>query len=166
MAAAAPKLPRVLGVALLAAALAAPHHGVLVPGRSLAGVGLGDTAAAVRARWGDRYRVCGRCRERTWFYLSDAATGDPSGVGVSFRRGRASAVFTLGSPPGWRTREGLRLGDDVARVHTLYGDLSTKVCIGYRALSMRRTGAVTSIYATGESVYGFALTRPGEPVCR
>jgi hypothetical protein len=24
---------------------------------------------------------------------------------------------------------------------------------------------VTSIYATGEAVYGFALSRPSEPVC-
>jgi hypothetical protein len=31
---------------------------------------------------------------------------------------------------------------------------------------MSRTNVVTSIYATGDSVYGFALTRPGEPVCR
>ena len=36
----------------------------------------------------------------------------------------------------------------------------------YRALSMRRPGVVTSIYAAGESVYGFALTRPGEPICQ
>ena len=155
-----------LRLALVVAALGLPQHGVLVPGKSLAGVGLGGTPAAVRAHWGARYGVCGRCRERTWYYLSDPAMGDPSGVGVSFHRGRVSAAFTLGSPPGWRTREGLHLGDDVTRVHTLYGELSPKVCVGYRALSMREAGAVTSIYATGESVYGFALTQPGEPVCR
>lgn len=155
-----------VALALALAASSVPQHGMLVPGKSLAGVALGDMPSAVRAHWGAHYRVCGRCRERTWYYLADPATGDPSGVGVSFSRGRASAVFTLGSPPGWRTREGLRLGDDVARVRTLYGDVTPTVCIGYRALTMRRGGAVTSIYAVGESVYGFALTRPGEPVCR
>ena len=155
-----------VALALAIAASGVPQHGVLTPGKSLAGVALGTTPSAVRARWGDRYRVCGDCRERTWYYLAEPAGGDPSGVGVSFRRGRARALFTLGSPPGWRTREGLRLGDDVTRVRSLYGDVALRVCIGYRALSMHRAGAVTSIYATGESVYGFALTVPGEPVCR
>jgi hypothetical protein len=155
-----------VALAFAIAASSVPQHGVLVPGKSLAGVALGDTPSAVRARLGDRYRVCGRCRERTWYYLGEPADGDPSGVGFSFRHGRVSAVFTLGAPPGWRTRGGLRVGDDVTRVRALYGDVALTVCIGYRALSMRRADAVTSIYATGESVYGFALTRPGEPVCR
>jgi hypothetical protein len=139
-----------------------PQHGVLVPGKSLAGVRLGDTASAVRARWGTRYRLCDRCAERTWYYTHRQATG----VGVSFRRGRVSTVFTLGSPQGWRTREGLRLGDGIDRVDGLYAGLSWKACIGYVALSMRQAAAVTSIYTTGESVYGFALTRPGEPICQ
>ena len=34
------------------------------------------------------------------------------------------------------------------------------------ALSSRGPTAVTSIYTYGESVYGFALTRPSEPVCQ
>jgi len=145
-----------------AAAASLPLHGVLVPGKSLAGVALGAPAATVQARWGSRYRVCGRCSEPTWYFMSAQA----SGVGVSFDGGRVSAVFTLGSPSGWRTRDGLRLGDDLARVRALYGALSWRPCIGYQALSRRQPGVVTSIYATGDSVYGFALTRPREPVCR
>ena len=39
------------------------------------------------------------------------------------------------------------------------------MCIGYGAMSMRTGQAVTSIYTTGEAVYGFALSRPSEPVC-
>jgi hypothetical protein len=31
---------------------------------------------------------------------------------------------------------------------------------------MRNATAVSSIYTFGESVYGVALTRPGEPVCQ
>jgi hypothetical protein len=134
-----------------------PHHRVLVPATSLGDVRLGEPERAVRAHLGTTYRVCAHCRETTWYF--DA-------VGVSFRRARVSAVFTLGSPPGWRTREGLRLGAGIGRVRELYGPVRSTLCIGYMALSMRRARAVTSIYATGESVYGFALTRPGEPVCQ
>jgi hypothetical protein len=143
-----------------------PDRGVLVPGKSLAGVELGDTPSRVRARWGTGYRVCGACVERTWYYTLERAGDDPLGVGVSFRRGGVSAVFTLGSPRGWRTSEGLRLGDAVGRADALYGTVSWKDCIGYVALSMRRGGVVTSIYTTGDSVYGFALTRVDEPVCQ
>jgi hypothetical protein len=31
---------------------------------------------------------------------------------------------------------------------------------------MRNATAVTSIYTYGETVYGFALTSPGTPVCQ
>lgn len=148
------------------AAASLPRNGVLVPGKSLAGVRLGDSEARVRATWGTRDWSCGRCAARTWYYTYERATGEPFGVGVSFRRGRVTAVFTLGSPRGWRTREGLRLGDGLDRAHELYTGLSWRACIGYLALSMRQARTVTSIYATGESVYGFALTRPGEPVCQ
>jgi hypothetical protein len=143
-----------------------PERGVLVPGTSLAGVRLGDTPAGVRARWGSGYRLCGACAEPTWYYTFEGVTGEPLGVGVSFRRGRVGALFTLGSPAGWRTREGLRLGDTIGRVDELYGTVSWRACIGYVALSMRRGGVVTSIYATGDSVYGFALTRTDEPICQ
>jgi len=143
-----------------------PRHGVLVPGTSLAGVRLGATTTAVRARWGSGYRVCDFCAETTWYFTYERRPGEPLGVGVSFRHRRASAIFTLGTPTGWRTREGLRLGDGIERVQALYDGLLWKACIGYQALSMRRAGVVTSIYASGEFVYGFALTRPGEPICQ
>ena len=167
----------------LALALAVPQHsaggaattlplrGVLVPGKSLAGVALGDSAASVKGRWGTSYRICKSCNEKTsgretWFYtyLRDAQS---LGVAVNFnRRGNVVAVFTLGSPAGWRTQEGLLLGEQIDRIKDLYGSLTWRVCIGYGALSMRRPGVVTSIYTTGEAVYGFALTVPNEPVCQ
>src|SRR5262245_16107376 len=114
-----------------AGAAAVPQHGVLVPGQSLAGVRLGDSESSVRARWGTRYRICGFCEKRTWYYTFEETTGEPLGVAVSFRRGRVGAVFTLGSPTGWRTPEGLRLGDAVGRVGELYGGVSWKACVGY-----------------------------------
>jgi hypothetical protein len=155
-----------LAVSSSPASAGLPQHGVLVPGKSLAGVRLGATRTAVRARLGSDYWVCAQCNKPTWYFTYEHATGEPFGVGVSFRRGRADAIFTLGSPQGWRTREGLLLGDGIDRVQVLYGGLTWRACIGYQALSLRRPRVVTSIYAAGESVYGFALTRPGEPICQ
>jgi hypothetical protein len=167
----------------LALALALPQHtassagvtlplrGVLVPGKSLAGVRLGDSVNTVTSAWGKRYRVCATCNERTsgrktWFYtyLTNAQS---LGAAVTFgKQGKVVAVFTLGSPAGWRTQEGLQLGEQIDRVQDLYGTLNWRVCIGYGALSMRKPGIVTSIYTNGEAVYGFALTAPTEPVCQ
>jgi hypothetical protein len=167
----------------LALALAVPQHnvgasaatlplrGVLVPGKALAGVSLGDSVATVQSRWGTRYRVCGTCNEpasgrKTLFYtyMRDAQS---LGAAVTFNKaGKVVAVFTLGSPAGWHTQEGLLLGEQIDRVIDLYGQLKWRVCIGYGALSMRRPGIVTSIYTNGEAVYGFALTAPNEPVCQ
>ena len=82
-------------------------------------------------------------------------------------RARVTAVFTLGAPIGWRTAQGLRVGEELTRVDDVYGsDLGWSRCIGYGAMTMRATGVVTSIYTAGETVYGFALTRPGQPVCQ
>lgn len=142
---------------------AVPAHGVLVPGRSLAGVRLGDTQAQVRARLGSRYRLCDTCTRTTWYFKR----GDESLVlAVSFRRGLVTSVFTLGSPLGWRTPEGLVVGQGIDRVQALYGTLDWRVCLGYGALSKARGNEVTTIYTSGDVVYGFALSRPVEPVCR
>jgi hypothetical protein len=143
---------------------ALPARGVLVPGASLAGVRLGDTDANVRARLGGRFRVCRSCSVSTWYYTYPR--DEPVGLGVTFRRRRVSAVFTLGAPSGWRTREGLHVGETIDKAQRLYGRLAWRVCIGYGALSIHRPDAVTSIYTTGEVVYGFALSRPSEPICQ
>jgi hypothetical protein len=142
---------------------AVPAKGVLAPGRTLGGVALGDTAAGVRARWGTRYEKCTVCARPTWLYTTG---GGRTGAAVSFRSGRVSAVFTLGAPAGWKTAQGLMVGDDTRVAVDLYGTFAWKGCIGYGALSKRAPGVVTSIYTFGDSVYGFALTRPSEPVCQ
>ena len=46
-----------LALVSLLVALALPQNGVLAPGRSLGGVHLGDTRAAVIARWGVNFGV-------------------------------------------------------------------------------------------------------------
>ena len=153
-----------LALTLLVSTPALPTQGVLVPGNHLGGVELGDTQAEVRARWGTRYKGCAVCKRTTWLYTYPS--GNPAGAAVSFRAGRVVAVFTLGVPRGWRTSRGVALGDPAEKVLRVYGVLPWSRCLGYGAVSIRRPGVVSSIYTFGESVYGFALTLPSEPVCQ
>ena len=142
-----------------------PTRGVLTPGESLAGVRIGDTLAKVKRHWGSHYKVCPDCESRTWFYFY--AHGEPLGAAVRFNdHGRVVAVFTLGAPTGWRTAEGLLVGEQIDKVPRLYGTLGWHRCIGYGAMTMRTGNLVTSIYTTGQVVYGFALTASAEPICQ
>jgi hypothetical protein len=141
-----------------------PVRGVLHPGVSLAGVRIGDTVQTVKRRWGSNYKLCPDCKSPTWYFFYP--TGEPLGAAVKFKQGRVVAVFTLGSPTGWHTAEGLLMGEEIGRASELYGSLGWKGCIGYGAMSMRKGNTVTSIYTTGEAVYGFALTALAEPVCQ
>ena len=141
-----------------------PTRGVLAPGKSLGGIELGAGQASVRARWGTRYTLCVVCRRPTWLYTYRGSS--TAGAAVAFRNGRVAAVFTLGVPRGWRTSRGVSLGDPADKVHSVYGPLPWSRCIGYGAVSIRKAGAVASIYTYGDSVYGFALTLPSEPVCQ
>jgi hypothetical protein len=164
----------VLAAALVPQALASssssngrflPARGTLVPNTSLAGVKLGDSMQRVRELWGRNYKVCvgAQCPYPTWYYIYPK--GEPLGASVRFKNGKVVTIFTLGSPTGWHTKEGLIIGEQIDRIRQLYGNLTWNVCIGYGAMSMRTSTAVTSIYTTGEAVYGFALSRPAEPVC-
>ena len=165
-----------VGVTIAAHATAAPQQagerflpsrGVLHPGKSHAGVRLGDTKQRVQQVWGNNYRVCPLstrlCGELTWYYIYPK--GEPLGAAVRFQKGKVVTIFTLGSPTGWRTAQGLMMGQRVERAQSLYGPMRWTVCIGYGAMSMHRGDSVTSIYTTGEAVYGFALAKPSEPVC-
>jgi hypothetical protein len=153
-----------LSLTLLVSSARVARRGVLTPGKRLGGVRLGDTTAAVTKRWGSRHTSCALCKRTTWLY-SYRGRG-PAGAAVSFRNERVAAVFTLGVPRGWRTSRGVALGDPAEKVQALYGRLPWSRCIGYGALSIRRPRVVSSIYTYGESVYGFALTLPSEPVCQ
>jgi hypothetical protein len=144
---------------------ALPAKAVLVAGKSLAGVRLGDTKPSVRERLGAPTRICQACGPRPlWLYLYEE---EPLGVAVKFgSNGRVSAVFTLGAPAGWRTSAGARIGDDFGRAQQIHPWTRWQSCAGYGAISTRTGDAVTSIYAFGEMVYGFALTAHSEPVCQ
>lgn len=139
-----------------------PVNGILVRGKSLGGVRLGDPAAKVQMLWGRDYTTLPG-QPTTWLYWSP--TGDPFGAAVSFRHRVVTAIFTVGGIEGWRTSDGLRVGQLLARFNDPGPSTTQTACIGYGAVSTRSGSAVTSILMTGQSVYGFALTRPSEPVC-
>ena len=146
------------------AAAAPPSAGVLVPGRSLGGIELGTTKAAVERRWGRAYGVCRGCARETWYFNYYAF--QPRGAGVELRNGRVAAVFTLYQPAGWRTGRGLVLGDSVARVTALYGALVRRECGGYAALVLPRGETTTAFYVLADKLWGFGLSGRGVPVCR
>lgn len=160
---------RTLAAALAALSLAAPaaasppRAGVLVPGRSLGGVVLGASTQQVVRAWGPSFGICRDCARPTWYF--NFAAFQPQGAGVEFRDGRVSAVFTVWSPPGWRTR-GVGLGDPVSQVTTVFGPLDRRDCDGYYALLLPQGGAVTAFYVLDEKVWGFGLSRIGSQQCR
>jgi len=142
-----------------------PKAGLVVPGRSLGGLGLGATPLEVKAAWGTRFGRCRDCREPTWYFTYRRF--EPLGAGVAFRHGRAVALFTLWSPPDWRTTRGLTTGDPAARVAGLYGPaLLRTTCTNYYAMTLPSRGATTAVYIFDNQVWGFALLAHGERICR
>ena len=140
-----------------------PVNGILVRGKSLGGVKLGDPASKVIVLWGRDYTVLAG-HPTTWLYWSP--TGDPFGAAVSFRNGVVTAVFTVGGIEGWRSSDGLRPGQTISRFNDPGPSTTQTACIGYGAISTRSGGAVTSIFMQGQSIYGFSLSRPYESICR
>ena len=129
---------------------------MLVPGRSLAGVRLGDTAAQVRVQLGSDYGVCRGCATTTWYFTYRRF--DDKGLAVELAHGRVSAAYTLWRPPGWRTASGIRLGAPQARV----GPAISVSCSGYTAL-VRGTSAY---FVVDGRVWGFGLFPRRSSPCR
>ena len=154
-----------MAVVALALALALPKHGVLVVGHSLGGMQLGMSQTQVRRAWGTHYAVCRSCRRTTWYF--NYRRFHPEGAAVEFSQGRVSAVTTLWSPPGWKTRDGrLRLGVSSALVNARYGALVTIGCGSYSTLILTRGSVTTSFYVYNGKLWGFGLQRPGASPCR
>jgi hypothetical protein len=148
-----------------AAAAALPQQGSLVPGRSLAGVRLGESAAAVRAALGGGYGVCQGCARTTWYFTYKAF--DQQGLAVELSRGgRVSAVYTLWQPAGWRTPHGLQLGAVQAQVTKLAGTLIPVTCTGYEALVSDSQAVRTAYYIVDGKLWGFGLLAARETPCR
>ena len=155
----------VASLALTAPAAAAPPGaGVLIPGRSLGGVKLGATKAALERSWGRAYGVCKGCRHETWYFNYYAF--QPRGAGVELRDGKVAAIFTLYEPAGWQTNRGLQLGDPETRVTSFYGALIRRQCGGYSVLVLPGRDATTGFYVLDDRLWAFGLSRPGLPLCR
>ena len=144
-------------------ALSLPQKGVVVPGKSFAGLSLGATAAQVRAAWGGGYGRCRGCTQTTWYFTYKKFA--PQGAGVSFRKGAAAAFFTTWSPPGWHTNRGLAVGDPEARITRLYGILPRAECGTYSSLVLRRGRIDTQFFVYDGKVWGFGLSSAGAPPC-
>jgi hypothetical protein len=139
-----------------------PVAGVLVNGESLGGVRLGDTTSTVRKLWGHRFTVCEGCEPTTWFYWYPS---QDAGLGVEFRHGHVTGVYTLGMKKGWRSTDGLKVGSYMSSKE-LHEKSVWKNCSGYSAKLETSHNAVTSVFTVGPVVYGFSLTRPSESVCQ
>jgi hypothetical protein len=141
-----------------------PSAGVVVPGVSFAGVKLGYTEQQVRAIWGNNFKTCAYCADTTWLYVYRGA--EPLGAAVRFRNNKLVAVFSLGSPAGWKTDKGLFMGDPISNVYNFYGQTGTTRCIGFDALTVRIGSSTTAFYSAAGVVYGFAIVGAGLPVCQ
>jgi hypothetical protein len=153
----------VISLVLATLALALPQQGVLVPGKSFAGLRLGATGAQIEATWGKRHGRCQDCRRPTWYFTYRRF--EPQGAGVSFRNGAAESFFTIWSPPGWHTNRGLTVGDPESSITRLYGVLRRVECGTYSALVLRRGGTDTQFYVHRGEVWGFGLSSAGAPPC-
>jgi hypothetical protein len=136
---------------------------LFVPERSLDGVRLGMTPAEVTALWGRRHGVCRNCERTTWYF--NARPFEPQGTAVGFEDGRVVHAYTVWQPSGWRTREGLSLGDQEGRVHDLYGPLSEETCDRYLALVLSDDRVDSVFYVYRDSVWGLGLKRPRVSAC-
>ena len=143
---------------------AAPDAGVLVPGRSLGGVRLGWTLPQVEGVWGTEHGRCRACGADTRYFNRVAFR--PEGAGVTLRRGRVIAVFTLWAPRAWHTDRGLYVGEPERRVRATYTIARRVLCTGYEGLELRAGPARTVVYVVDGKVWGFGLLGAGAPVCR
>jgi hypothetical protein len=143
---------------------ALPRGGTLVPGTSLAGVRLGDTAEQVRAALGRFYGVCRGC-DRTTLYFTYRPF-DRKGLAVELTAGRVSALYTLWQPSGWRASGGLQLGAAEGEVTSAAGPLIPVACTGYSALVRDGRAARTAYYVVDGKLWGFGLLGRLQSPCR
>ena len=146
------------------AAAGLPQAGVLVPGRSLGGVRLGESPRAVRAALGTFYGVCRNCRRRTWYFTYGSY--DRHGLAVEFAQRGVSGVYTLWRPSGWHGPHTLGFGTSVLAVHRLTGASRTIRCGAYDALVRDSGRARTAYYVFEGRLWGFGLFGRGTSPCR
>lgn len=141
-----------------------PRTGKLVPGRSLAGIRLGETSRQVDAALGRSHGVCTNCTPTTWYFT--VKPFDQHGLGVEFTHGRVSAVYTIWEPAGWRGPHGLVLGDSETQLTAAAAPLLKVICTGYDAWISDEPTARTVYYVLSGDLWGFGLVRPNASPCR
>jgi hypothetical protein len=162
--------PSLFATILIALALAVPAAaglpkvGVLVPGRSLGGVRLGESPRAVRAELGTFYGTCRSCPRRTWYFTYGPF--DRHGLAVEFTRGRVSSVYTLWRPHGWHAPHKLGFGTSALAVHRLTGASRTVPCGAFDALTRDTAHARTAYYLLNGRLWGFGLFARRAAPCR
>ena len=155
--------PNPMRTALAAATVLAalPHNGVLVPGRSLGGVRLGEPAAQVAAI--GPHGVCSGCAAATWYFTYRKFTR--AGLAVELTNAKVSAVYTIWQPQGWHTPGGLQLDAAEAEV-TQLAQVTPVECPGYSALVHDARGVRTAYYIVNDKLWGFGLMPAGANPCR
>jgi hypothetical protein len=146
-----------------AASAALPRQGVLVPGRSLGGVRLGESGPGVGAALGS-HSMCSGCRRPTWYFTYKLY--DAHGLAVELTKNRVSGVYTLWQPQGWRGPGGLALGAAEGQVISAAGPLVTVKCPSYDVLVRDSSRARTAYYIADDKLYAFGLFRRGASPCR
>jgi hypothetical protein len=145
------------------AVAALPRTGVFLPGRSLGGIRLGESAVDVRAALGS-HGVCIGCATSTWYF--NYKPFNQRGLAVEFTGGRVSAVYTLWQPAGWRAAKDLELGVVEAQLTTSIGPLVNVVCPGYDARVADAPQARSVYYVVQGKLWGFGLLRAHANPCR
>jgi hypothetical protein len=154
-------------VALTSAASATaalPKAGVLVPGRSLGGIRLGERAAGVERALGREHGVCRGCAQTTWYFTYKLY--DAHGLAVELTGGRVSGVYTLWQPPGWHGPHGLTLGAYEGQIVSAAGPLITVDCSDYEVLVGDSGQARTAYFVANGTLWAFGLFRRGTSPCR
>jgi hypothetical protein len=146
------------------AAAALPQAGVFLPGRSLGGVRLGESAAGVRTSLGRFYGVCRGCATTTWYFTYRRFV--QRGLAIELTDGRVSAVYTLWQSSDWSTANGLRLDALEAQLTRSVGPLVTVVCPGYDARVADGAQARSVYYVVQGKLWGFGLLRAHANPCR
>jgi hypothetical protein len=141
-----------------------PRTGKLVPGRTLAGIRIGETQRQVTMALGKSHGVCSTCAALTWYF--NVRPYDQHGLGVEFTHGRVSAVYTVWEPTGWTGPKGLPLGATQAQVDSLAGPLFQVTCNGYDAWVSDSKTVRTVYYVLTGSLWGFGLVRANANPCR